>query len=69
MNNDEIERNKIMQVFQKEYYGFESWSDIGRDMDEIFDQPGMATVSGESQGTLRITVEYIPEVENEEKTE
>ncbi len=56
-----------MQVFKKDYHGFESWADIGRDMSEIFDEPSMKNVPPEGQGTLRITVEYIPSEEDEEQ--
>lgn len=42
-----------------EYDGFESASDIERDMSEIWDE--FDHLPGEWEGTLRITVEYIPE--------
>lgn len=50
-----------MQVFQKDYDGFESWTDVGRDIDEIWDNPAMKDIPPEWQGTIRITIEYIPE--------
>ena len=56
-----------MQVFKKDYHGFESWAEIGRDMSEMFDEPSMKNVPPEGQGTLRITVEYIPSEEDEEQ--
>lgn len=51
-------------IFQKDYHGFESIYDLGRDMDEMLDpqfNPLAAGISGEFQGTVKVTVEYIEE--------
>lgn len=49
-------------IFKKEYEGFESLSDIGRDVSEAFDKdfnPDVAFLPGEFQGTVRVIIEYI----------
>lgn len=43
------------------YYGFESTYDLERDMSELFYNAEFCDVPAEFQGTLRVTVEYIPE--------
>jgi hypothetical protein len=53
-------------IFQKDYHGFEDAVDIERDVSECFDarfNPAMEGIPGEFQGTIRVTVEYIPEEE------
>lgn len=51
-------------IFQKEYVGFESISDLGRDLHEMWDErfnPLVKGISGEFQGTVRIHVTYSDE--------
>lgn len=51
-------------IFKKEYHGFESTSDIGRDLHEMWDErfnPDIKGISGEFQGTVKITVTYSDE--------
>lgn len=55
-------------IWQKDYEGFEDLSDYFRDTDEAVDprfNPNMAEIPGEFQGTIRVTIEYIEEEENE----
>ena len=44
-------------VWLKKYEGFESFSDIGRDMSEMWDNFPVK-IPGESQGNITITIEY-----------
>lgn len=54
-----------MQVLKRDYYGFESFPDLERDISEIWYEPAMKNIPAEYQGTMRVTIEYIPsEVEN-----
>lgn len=55
-NADEAPYTKVVY----EYSGFEEAVDIERDMSEIFEED-FSHVEAEWQGTLRITIEYIPE--------
>jgi len=45
--------------FEKTYHGFEAVSDLGRDIDEMW-QYELKDIPGEFQGTIKVTVEYIP---------
>jgi hypothetical protein len=51
------------RLFVKQYEGFESSSDMFRDIREAFDKrfnPEAAKLPGEFQGTMRVTITYIP---------
>jgi hypothetical protein len=51
-------------IFNKEYHGFEAASDISRDLHEMWDErfnPAMKGISGEFQGTVKVTVTYSDE--------
>jgi len=51
--------NKV--VFEKTYDGFESLSDIGRDIGEVFDErfnPMMSDIPGEFQGRMKVVITY-----------
>lgn len=53
-----------MILLKKEYHGFESFYDYFRDVQEICEFPednGFKKVKGEFQGTVKVTVEFIPE--------
>jgi hypothetical protein len=45
-------------IFNKVYHGFESWSDIDRDVSEMWDD---ADIPAEGQGKLTIKVTYVDE--------
>lgn len=49
-------RNNIKKVFN--YEGFESLSDISRDMGELLEYPPFDKL-GEYNGNLKITIEYL----------
>lgn len=54
--------NKI-KLLDKEYHGFEAFYDYFRDVAEVCDFPEDETfkkVKGEFQGTIKVTVEFIP---------
>ena len=55
-----------MEVFKRDYVGFESAIDIEQDIGEMWDDPRWKTIPGEYRGTLRVTVEYIPSDEDPE---
>lgn len=51
-----------IRIWQKDYVGFESLSDLDRDISEAFDEkfnPAVKQLPGEFEGTLRVTIEYI----------
>lgn len=51
-------------IYKKEYHGFEDFSDYWRDMDEAVRpefNAAMKDIPGEFQGTIRVTIEYVPE--------
>jgi len=52
-----------------EYHGFESLYDLERDMNELFDprygDPAFKDLDPEFQGTIKVTIEYIPEGDND----
>jgi hypothetical protein len=51
--------NKV--VFEKTYDGFESLYDIGRDIDEAFDErfnPVIKDIPGEFQGRMKVVITY-----------
>lgn len=50
-------KKEIKKVF--EYQGFESWIDMSRDMNELFDYAPFNRIPGEGTGVLKITVEYL----------
>lgn len=50
---------KLKKVF--EYHGFESTYDLERDMSELYDCPEFKDLDPEFGGTIKVTVEYIPE--------
>lgn len=55
-------------LWQKTYHGFEDFSDYWRDTHEAVDSdfnPEMKSIPGEFQGKVKVTIEYIPEGEDE----
>lgn len=53
-----------MILFDKKYEGFESLSDLDRDISEAFDadfNPAAAGIPGEFQGTVRVQITYTEE--------
>lgn len=59
----------IVRIWAKDYVGFESLSDIERDVSEALDErfnPAAKLLPGVFEGTLRVTFDYIIwEKENE----
>lgn len=53
-----IKENTMDLIFHKQYQGFESTIDIGRDMQEMLED---ADVPAEFTGTMTITVTYTEE--------
>lgn len=50
-------------VWTKDYHGFESMSDLDCDVYEALDErfnPKAKDIPGEFQGTIKVTMEYIP---------
>ncbi len=50
-----------LMIFIKEYHGFESCYDIGRDIHEMFDprfNPDIKGIDPEFEGTIKIEVTY-----------
>jgi len=48
-------------IFEKEYYGFESLYDLGRDVEECFlpdFNDAASAIPGEFQGTIKVTITY-----------
>jgi hypothetical protein len=59
--------NKKQVIYSREYHGFESLSDIGRDVEEAFDanfNPLMDDIPGEFQGTMTVTITFTPASED-----
>lgn len=55
-------------IFEKEYHGFEAWSDIDRDISEMLDSaynPEVEDIESESNGMIKIVVTF--ESEDEQK--
>jgi hypothetical protein len=48
---------KDIKLLNKEYKGFESWSDIGRDVEEMYEGKD---VPAEGQGKIVVKIVYIP---------
>jgi hypothetical protein len=51
-------------IWQHNYHGFESISDLDRDISECLDDrfnEKAKGIPGEFQGTIRVTVEYFPD--------
>ena len=48
---------KEITLLDKEYKGFESWSDIGRDIEEMYEGKD---VPGEGQGKVVVKIIYVP---------
>lgn len=49
-------------IYEKEYHGFESLYDLGRDVYEAFDSrfnEKAKDIPGEFQGTVKVTIEYM----------
>ncbi len=52
-----------MKILLDKYYdGFESWSDIERDVSEMFEDSG---IPGESRGKIIVKIIYVEENEHE----
>lgn len=55
-------------LFEKKYEGFESLSDLGRDVHEAFDHrfnPAVKDLPGEFQGTVTVKITYSEEKEEQ----
>lgn len=55
-------------IWQKSYHGFEATSDLERDISESLNSDyndKVKDIPGEFQGTLKVTIEYIPEEDEE----
>jgi hypothetical protein len=60
-NHRRIKVGKVIDIFEKNYEGFESLSDIERDISECFDErfnEQMKFIPAEFQGTLTVTITY-----------
>jgi hypothetical protein len=56
--------SKPTVIWSHKYHGFESLSDLERDITEAFDDrfnPAAKVIPGEFQGTVKVTIEYTPE--------
>ena len=49
-----------MKFWEMKYNGFESLSDLDRDVSEALDCPEAKHIPMEFQGTIIVTMEYIP---------
>lgn len=52
---------RMKKVFK--YEGFESAYDFERDISELYDEPEFAALPAEFKGTLTVTIEYKPTIE------
>lgn len=52
-----------MILLDKEYQGFEDWADIERDVNDSIEYSG---IPAEGRGVIKIKIEYIEEVEDDE---
>ncbi len=61
-----------MILLKKQYHGFEDFYDYFRDVAEICEfpeDPNFKKVKGEFQGTVKVTVEFIPAEGDVKETE
>ena len=59
----------MLKIYEKDYIGFESLYDIQRDVYEALDpkfNPNIESVPEEFNGTIKLTMEYIPNERGDE---
>ena len=52
-------------LLEKDYHGFESFTDMIRDVEEVFDFPPGSKLDGEFEGTIRLKIEYLGDKDDE----